>query len=56
VPTTLTGKKLEVPIKRLIQGVPPDKAINQAAVANPDALAWYVEFASRVRDRLTSAP
>jgi acetoacetyl-CoA synthetase len=52
VPTTLTGKKLEVPIKRLIQGAPPDQALNAATVANPDVLGWYVDFVARVRDRL----
>ena len=53
VPATVTGKRLEVPIKRLIQGVPPDKAVNRATVANPDVLDWYVDFAARVRSRLT---
>ncbi len=47
VPTTLTGKRLEVPIKRLIQGVPPDTAVNRATVANPDVLGWYVDFAAK---------
>ena len=36
VRTTVTGKRLEVPIKRLIQEVPPDKAVNRGTVANPD--------------------
>jgi acetoacetyl-CoA synthetase len=53
VRTTVTGKRLEVPIKRLIQGVPADKAVNRATVANPDVLGWYVDFAARVRSRLT---
>jgi acetoacetyl-CoA synthetase len=53
VPTTLTGKKLEVPIKRLIQGVPPETAVNRATVANPEVLSWYADFAARVRDRFT---
>jgi len=49
IPTTLTGKKLEVPIKRLLQGVAPDKAANRATVANPDVLDWYVEFTHQFR-------
>ena len=53
VPMTLTGKKLEVPIKRLIQGVPPETAVNRATVANPEVLGWYADFAARVRDRFT---
>ena len=56
LPTTLTGKKLEVPIKRLIQGIPPEKAVNPAIVADPDVLRWYVDFAAGLRDQLTSSP
>ena len=56
LPTTLTGKKLEVPIKRLIQGMPPEKAVNPAIVADPDVLRWYVDFAAGLRDQLTSSP
>jgi acetoacetyl-CoA synthetase len=48
---TLTGKKLEVPIKRLLQGVPADKAVNRAALANPEALDWFLAY---VRDRRAS--
>ena len=56
LPTTLTGKKLEVPIKRLIQGIPPEKAVNPAIVADPDVLRWYVDFAAGLRHQLTSSP
>jgi acetoacetyl-CoA synthetase len=51
VPVTVTGKKLEVPIKRLLQGVAEDKAINRATVANPEVLDWYADFAARFRQR-----
>jgi acetoacetyl-CoA synthetase len=40
-----TGKKLEVPVRRLLQGVPEGKAINRATVANPEVVDWYVAFA-----------
>ena len=46
---TLTGKKLEVPIKRLLQGVAADTAVNRATVANPDVLDWYIDFAAAFR-------
>ncbi len=49
IPTTLTGKKLEVPIKRLLQGVPAEQAVNRATVANPDVLDWYVDFTHQFR-------
>ena len=47
VPRTLNGKKLEVPIKRLLLGEPLDKVVNQDSMSNPGSLAWFVEFAAR---------
>jgi acetoacetyl-CoA synthetase len=47
VPHTLTGKRLEVPIKKLLNGTPLDKAANIAAVDNPDAVRWYADFAAK---------
>jgi acetoacetyl-CoA synthetase len=47
VPRTLNGKKLEVPIKRLFQGVPLEQAVNPDAVANPDALSHFAALAAR---------
>jgi len=47
VPHTLTGKRLEVPIKRLFQGVPVDRAANLGAVDAPELVQWYAEFADR---------
>jgi acetoacetyl-CoA synthetase len=49
VPMTITGKRLEIPIKSLLQGVPEETALNRATVANPDVLDWYVNFAARYR-------
>lgn len=41
VPHTRTGKKLEVPIKRLFQGADPARVVERSAVDNPDLLDWY---------------
>jgi acetoacetyl-CoA synthetase len=46
VPHTLSGKKLEVPIKKLLRGTPLEKAANIASVDDPDSLRWYARFAS----------
>ncbi|MFC5950328.1 acetoacetate--CoA ligase [Pseudonocardia lutea] len=46
VPHTLSGKRLEVPIKKLISGRPLEKAANIASVDDPDALRWYARFAA----------
>ncbi|MGQ0466684.1 MAG: acetoacetate--CoA ligase [Sporichthyaceae bacterium] len=45
VPRTLTGKKLEVPVKRILQGAPPETAASRGALADPGALDAYVALA-----------
>jgi len=47
IPRTLTGKKQELPIKKLLLGQPLDKVVNKDAMANPGCLDWYVAFAAR---------
>jgi acetoacetyl-CoA synthetase len=47
IPRTLSGKKQELPIKKLLLGQPIDKVVNKDAMANPACLDWYVEFAQR---------
>ena len=47
VPRTLSGKKLEVPVKRILLGHPPEQAVNRASMANPAAIDWFVAFAAR---------
>jgi acetoacetyl-CoA synthetase len=41
VPRTLNGKKCEVPVKRILAGVPPEQAVSAGALKNPDALAPF---------------
>jgi acetoacetyl-CoA synthetase len=43
VPRTLSGKALEVPVKRILLGVDPDKAASRDSLANPRALDYFVE-------------
>jgi len=43
IPHTTTGKKLEVPLKRIAQGVELDKALNVGSVDDPDAVRWFVD-------------
>jgi acetoacetyl-CoA synthetase len=45
VPRTLSGKKMELPIKRLLLGHPLEKVAHADAMANPASLGWFVEFA-----------
>ncbi len=44
VPRTLNGKKLEVPIKKILQGTPPEKAASRDTLQNPSALDAFVEL------------
>ena len=46
IPRTLSGKKQELPIKKLLLGQPVEKVVNQEAMANPGSLDWYVAFAA----------
>ncbi|RIQ28192.1 acetoacetate--CoA ligase [Jiangella rhizosphaerae] len=47
VPRTLTGKKCEVPVKRILAGVAPEKAVSREALRNPSALDPFVALAAR---------
>ncbi len=47
VPRTLSGKVLEVPIKRILTGTPAEKAASRDSLANPAALDWFVEHAGK---------
>jgi acetoacetyl-CoA synthetase len=45
VPRTLTGKVLEVPVKRILMGTPIEKALSRDSLSNPAALDYFVEMA-----------
>jgi acetoacetyl-CoA synthetase len=47
VPRTLSGKKLEVPVKRILGGADPDRAASRGSLANPDMLDAYAPFVRR---------
>jgi acetoacetyl-CoA synthetase len=45
VPRTLSGKVVEVPVKRILMGADPDKVVSRDSLANPEALDYFVELA-----------
>jgi acetoacetyl-CoA synthetase len=47
VPRTLSGKLLEVPVKRILAGAAPEQAASRDSLANPAALDWFVAFARK---------
>lgn len=50
IPMTLTGKTMEVPVRRILMGVAPDKAANRSAMADPTALDWFIDYAAKQQD------
>jgi acetoacetyl-CoA synthetase len=55
VPRTLNGKKLEVPVKRLLMGVPAERALNPATLADPHAIEALLRAAGGHRDPTADA-
>jgi acetoacetyl-CoA synthetase len=44
IPRTLSGKKLEVPVRKILLGTEPERAADPNALADPDALRYYGRF------------
>jgi acetoacetyl-CoA synthetase len=51
VPRTLSGKKLEVPVKRILAGADPEEVVTLASVANPESLQPFIDLRRRVPGR-----
>ncbi len=53
VPYTLSGKKMEVPIRKILLGLPRDEAANPGSMRNPDSLAFFEDYAEEIARRQT---
>ncbi|MCG7204740.1 acetoacetate--CoA ligase [Streptomyces arenae] len=51
IPHTRTGKKLEVPVKRLLQGAPVEQVVNPGTVDNPDLIDHFARLGAERRNR-----
>ena len=51
VPRTLSGKKMELPLKKLLMGTPAEQVFKLDAMANADCVDWFVAFAQRSEPR-----
>lgn len=49
LPKTLNGKKLEIPVKKILMGEHPDDVMNRDSLANPEALDFFTTFAAERR-------
>lgn len=50
IPYTLTGKKMEVPVRKILMGRPVDEVASKDAMQDPSALDYFVEFARAEKD------
>ncbi len=49
VPRTLTGKKMEVPVRRLLLGAAPEKVASADAMANPKSIGFFLRLAEEMK-------
>lgn len=47
LPYTISGKKVEIPIKKLLSGAPPEQVMSKDSLKNPEALNWFIAFAQK---------
>lgn len=47
LPTTLNGKKLEIPVKKILMGQPVEKVVNKGSLSNQQSLDYFIEFAEK---------
>ena len=48
IPRTLSGKVMEVPVKRILMGADPEKVISKGSMASPDSLAPFIKLAAEI--------
>jgi acetoacetyl-CoA synthetase len=48
IPRTLTGKKMEVPVRKLLLGLPREKVASADAMANPASLDFFIDMATQL--------
>jgi acetoacetyl-CoA synthetase len=56
VPRTLNGKKLEVPVKKILMGIPLDRAVNLDSMSNPASMDYFVKLAKATGSALEKRP
>ena len=50
IPYTLTRKKMEVPVRKILSGVPMEKAASRDAMVNPETIEYFIRFAEESTD------
>ncbi len=55
IPRTLTGKKMELPVRKLLLGASVEKVASPDAMANPESMAYFVQFAQELNKKWEEA-
>lgn len=55
IPKTIAGKKLELPVKKLLLGHPVDRVLKRDALAQPESIDWFLQFAEHYLARIGEA-
>lgn len=56
IPRTLSGKKMELPVRRMLQGEPAEQVMSRDAVNPPDIVGWLEDLAASARPAPAAAP
>ena len=51
IPYTISGKKMESPVKKILMGKPVEKSVNTGSVRNPAALDFFIQFAGTAKKK-----
>jgi acetoacetyl-CoA synthetase len=51
IPRTLSGKKIEVPVRKVLMGYPLEQAANLDAMSNPESIRFFVDLAQEIQIR-----
>jgi acetoacetyl-CoA synthetase len=55
IPRTLSGKKMELPVKKLFMGAAPEQVLNRDAMSNAESIDWFIAFAREREGRAGAA-
>src|SRR5699024_8497348 len=51
IPRTLSGKKMEIPIRKILLGFDKDKVVNEGAMKNPETLDYFIELGKKLNPK-----
>jgi acetoacetyl-CoA synthetase len=49
IPYTISGKKMEAPVKKILMGTAPEKAATRDSMKNPESMNFYIDFSKKIK-------